>query len=151
MLTVVSATVRDISHRLTPLVIEKYGFRKSIEDMDHAINLSQKIKLETVIIGFEDDSRYPLSLLNNLFRIVQELGHNIVKHAQASAARIEIVDHHDQITIMAEDDGVGIRDEQSLKGRGLQAMRSKIAYLNGKMEIMRKKDRGTLVVIEVNI
>ncbi len=151
ILTSVSSTVRDISHRLTPLVIEKYGFKKALEDMDHAVNLSQKIKLETVIIGFEDDNKYPVSLLNNLYRIVQELVHNILKHAQATAARLELVEHEEHISLMVEDNGVGIEDYQGKKGRGLNAIQSKIAYLNGEMEIMKKKDNGTLIVIEINV
>ena len=147
----VSSAIRDISHRLTPLVIEKYGFRKAVEDMRQAIQLSQKLKLETVIIGFENDSKYPVSLLNNLYRIVQELVHNILKHAHAVNAMIELVEHETHIAVMAEDDGVGIGDYTLTKGKGLSAIQSKIAYLNGKMEIIKKKDSGTLIVIEIPV
>jgi signal transduction histidine kinase len=145
----VSSSIRDISHRLTPLLIEKYGFRKAIEDLQQTIQLSQKLKLETVIIGFENDSKYPVLLLNNLYRIVQELLHNILKHAHAGNAMIELVEHEHYITLMAEDDGVGIGDYQLSKGKGLSAIQSKIAYLNGKMEIIKKNEGGTLIVIEI--
>jgi signal transduction histidine kinase len=151
ILSSVSSTIRDISHRLTPLVIEKYGFKKAIEDMDHAINLSQKIKLETVIIGFDDDNKYSVSLLNNLYRIVQELVHNILKHAEAKNARLELVEHEKHISVMVEDDGVGIEDYGASKGKGISSIQSKIAYLNGQIEIMKKKDEGTLIIIELNV
>jgi signal transduction histidine kinase len=151
ILSSVSSTIRDISHRLTPLVIEKYGFKKAVEDMDHAVNLSQKLTLETVIIGFEEENKYPLSLLNNLYRIVQELVHNIVKHAHATNARLELVEHEKHISVMVEDDGVGIEDYTLAKGKGLNAIQSKIAYLKGEMEIIKKKDDGTLIVIELNV
>ena len=149
ILTEVSSGVRDISHRLTPLVIEKYGFKKAIEDMAQAINLSQKIKLETVLIGFEDDGVYPVSLLNSLYRIAQELLHNTLKHARATSARLELVEHEEQISLMVEDNGIGIEDYAATKGKGLASIQSKIAYLKGEMEIMKTKENGTLIVIEV--
>jgi signal transduction histidine kinase len=151
ILTDVSSAVRDISHRLTPLVIEKYGFKKAIEDMAQAVNLSQKIKLETVIIGFEDDKKYPVALLNSLYRIAQELLHNILKHARASEARLELVEHEAQISLMVEDNGIGIQDYAAAKGKGLATIQSKIAYLKGEMEIMKTKENGTLIVIEINV
>src|SRR4029079_16424938 len=151
ILSSVSSTIRDISHRLTPLVSEKYGFRKAIEDMDYTINLSGKIKFRTVIIGFEDTAKYPASLLINIYRIIQELAHNILKHSRASNAMLQVVEHEEDISIIAEDDGIGKGDRKSSKGKGLEAMQSKIAYLKGKIEINQKNDRGTLVVIEIPV
>jgi signal transduction histidine kinase len=151
ILTTVSSSIRDISHRLTPLVIEKYGFRKAIEDISYSINLSGKLKLQTLIIGFDTSNKYPVSLLNNLFRIVQELLHNILKHAHASTALLQLVEHDNHISLMVEDDGVGILDYSSATGKGIKTIQSKIAYLNGQMEIEKKKDRGTLIVIEIGV
>ncbi len=151
ILTDVSSTIRDISHRLTPLVIEKCGFKKSIEDMAHSVNLSGKLKVQTVIVGFENDHKYPIILLNNLYRILQELLHNILKHAQARNALIEIVEHENVISVMVEDDGIGITDLPVSKGKGLESIKSKIAYLNGKMEIEKRKDKGALIVMEINV
>ncbi|HLY71225.1 MAG TPA: ATP-binding protein [Puia sp.] len=151
ILNTVSASIRDISHRLTPLLIEKYGFHKAIEDMAHTVNLSGKLKLETVIIGFEDDGKYSVTFLNNIFRIVQELIHNILKHAQATSAMLELVEHENHISIMVEDDGIGIDDLTTANGKGIKTIQSKIAYLNGQIEIQRKKEKGTLIVIEINV
>ncbi len=151
ILSTTAATIRDISHRLTPLFIEKYHFSKAIEDLGDTINLSGKLKVDTVIVGFEDDKKYPVALLNNLYRIVQELVHNILKHAQATHAMIELVEHEQHISMMVEDNGIGIGDYAAAKGKGLESIRLKIAYLNGMIEIMKKKEGGTLVVIEINV
>jgi signal transduction histidine kinase len=151
ILSTVSSTIRDISHRLTPHAIEKYGFKRAVEDMAHTINLSGKLKLQTVVIGFDDDNKYNVYLLNNLYRIVQELVHNILKHAHAEHAMIELVEHEKHISVMVEDDGVGIEDYKLSKGKGLEAIQSKIAYLDGKIEIIKKKDNGTLIVIEIDV
>lgn len=151
VVSAVSSSIRDISHRLTPLVIEKYGFKKAIEDLDHTINVSGKLNLHTVIVGFENTEKYPIGLLNNLYRIVQELLHNILKHAQASNAMLELVEHENEISVMVEDDGIGIRDYKMAKGKGLTGIESKIAYLKGKIEIMPKNEKGTLIVIEIPV
>lgn len=151
ILNTVSASIRDISHRLTPLIIEKYGFRKAIEDMGYTVNLSGKIKFHTLIIGFENADKYPVSLLNNIYRIIQELVHNILKHAQATDAMLEVIEHEDNISVIAEDNGIGIDDYKAAKGKGLEAIHSKIAYLKGRIEIQRKNDNGTLIVIEIPV
>ena len=147
MLTSVSATIRDLSHRLTPLVIEKYGLKKALEDLANAINLSEKLKLETIMIGFEDTGRYPVTFLNEIYRIVQELLHNVVKHARATHAMLELVEHEDHISLMIEDDGIGMPGIQAERGKGISTIQSKVAYLNGQVEIAGKKDSGTLIVI----
>jgi signal transduction histidine kinase len=145
----VTGTIRDLSHRLTPLIIEKFGFRKAIEDLADAVNVSEKIRLDTVIIGFEDSNKYPISFLNDLYRIIQELLHNIFKHSGASEAGLELVEHEGRISIIVEDNGVGIAEDLNTGGMGLNTIQSKIAYFKGRIEITRKKESGTLIVIEI--
>ncbi|GAB3939129.1 ATP-binding protein [Larkinella terrae] len=149
VLTSVSSTIRGISHRLTPLTIERSGFRKAIEELAETVNLAGKIELETIVVGFEDNSKYAVSFLNDLFRIVQELVHNILKHAQATDALVEVIEHEKTLSIVVEDNGVGIPDDAMNNGKGLSGMKAKVAYLNGQIEIKRKSDNGTLVVIEI--
>jgi signal transduction histidine kinase len=151
ILVSISGTIRDLSHKLTPVVIEKYGFKKAIEELGDTANLSEKIKLETIIVGFDKTEKYSTTFLNDLYRIIQELLHNILKHARATHALLEMVEHEKHISIMVEDDGVGIEENGTENGQGLKTIRSRIAYLKGEMEIARKKDSGTLVVIEIEV
>ncbi len=147
----VTNTIRDLSHRLTPLMIEKFGFRKAIEDLVETVNLSEKIKMEAVVIGFGDTGKYQPSFLNDLYRIIQELLHNVIKHANASRAMMELVEHEQHISLMVEDNGVGMDQAKQMKGKGLDTIQSKIAYLKGRMEIEQKEDKGTLITIEIKI
>ncbi len=158
ILSLVAGNIRDLSHRLTPMVIEKQGFRKAVEDLAETVNLSEKLKLETIIIGFsdltpsasgEELSKYPVTFLNSLYRIIQELINNIVKHAEASHALLELVEHEDQISFMIEDDGIGIGDLSVKGGKGLRAIQLKIQQLNGKIEISSKKEKGTIIICEI--
>ena len=153
----VAVTIRELSHRLTPLVIEKLGFRKAVEDMVESINLSGKLHVGLVIIGWEETGRYSEGLLHDLYRMLQELLQNIIRHAHAAGALVQLVEHVDGLSLIVEDDGVGIGangvdlGKHSKGGKGLRAIRSKITYLNGRIEIGPKQDKGTLIVIELPI
>jgi signal transduction histidine kinase len=151
VLLMVTTTIRELSHRLTPLAIEKYGFRLAIEDLADAINMSGKLSVHLVIVGFQDTGRYPSVFLNDLYRMLQELLHNVVKHAQATHVLVEVVEHELDVSVVVDDDGIGIDKDNVVKGKGLETVRSKIAYLNGKVGIERKKEGGTLIVIELPI
>jgi len=151
ILSSVSTTIRELSHRLTPLIIERYGFRKAIEDLADTVNLSGTIRLELIIIGFEDSGKHPMGLLNDLYRIIQELLQNILKHSLATTATLELVEQDHHISIIVDDNGVGIGESAYRKGKGLRTIQSKIAYLKGQMEITKKNDQGTLIVIEIPV
>lgn len=146
-----STAVRDISHRLTPLVMEKYGFRRAVEDLAGSVNVSRKLVLELVIVGFEDTRSYPKALLNEVYRMVQELVQNILRHAQATQALLQLVEHRGVISILVEDNGVGIDEQVASSGRGLDTIRSKIAYLKGRMEMDSRDGKGTLIMIEIPV
>ncbi len=141
MIATVSTTIRDISHRLTPLAIEQHGFRKAVEDLAESINLSGKLQLETVLVGFTGPDPYPIAFLNDLYRILQELLHNVLKHAHASHALMEVVEHEDHISIVVEDNGVGMPEAPT--GKGLATIRSRMAYLGGIMNIETPREPGT--------
>lgn len=151
ILSSVSTTIRELSHRLTPLIIERYGFRKAIEDMADTVNLSGRIKLEVILVGFEDSGKHPMGLLNDLYRIIQELLQNILKHSLATTATLELVEQDQHVSIIVDDNGVGIGESAYRKGKGLRTIQSKIAYLKGQMEITKKNDQGTLIVIEIPV
>jgi glucose-6-phosphate-specific signal transduction histidine kinase len=99
--------------------------------------------------GGSGDGSYPAAFLSDLYRLLQELVHNVVKHAQATRVLLEVVEHERVISILVEDDGVGINVDKTVKGKGLETVRSKIAYLKGRVEIGPKKEGGTLIVIEL--
>jgi signal transduction histidine kinase len=151
ILSSVSVSVRDLSHRLTPLMIEKFGFRKAVENLCEAINLSEKIELETIFIGFETPSGYSLNFFNHLFRLIQELLNNILKHAKATHAMLELVEHSDHISLIVEDNGTGISDASLKNNHSPSSIQAKIAYLKGAIEITGNQEGGTLVVVEIPV
>lgn len=147
----VSATIRKLGHSLSPWAIQKYGLKKAITSLAYQINISEKIALEYVVVGFESSTDYPLALLNNLYRIIQELLNNIIKHAGASNAYLELVAKQGQLSIIVEDNGKGFDSSLAMRssGIGLENIRAKLSLYNGEMEITRKPEHGTIVVIRI--
>ncbi|MVM39308.1 hypothetical protein GO730_19985 [Spirosoma sp. HMF3257] len=146
VLASVTSTVRGISHRLTPQLIEQQGFRRAVEELAESINLSEKVKIQTIVVGFKD--ALPIPFLSDLYRIVQELVHNVIRHAQATEATIEVIEHDQHVAILVEDNGVGIPADTVGDGQGLQTIRAKVALRHGQMDVQRKVEGGTLVVID---
>ena len=146
VLASVTSAVRGISHRLTPQLIEQQGFKRAIEELAESVNLSEKVRLYPIVVGF--DEPLPIPFLSDLYRIVQELVHNVIKHAQATEATIEVIEHDRHVTILVEDNGVGIPTDTLGDGQGLQTIRAKVALRHGQMDVQRKADGGTLVVID---
>ena len=150
VLETVSETVRSISHTLNPLAIEKYGFKNAITDLFTNINLADRIDVEYIIIGFEGKINAEKNLINDLYRIIKELVNNVIKHSEASHCLIQVIEHEDCISIMVEDNGLGIRDDNKLKnGIGIENIRAKINYFGGQMELLGKPDGGLLINIEI--
>ncbi len=147
----VSATIRKLGHNLSPWAIQKYGLNRAITTLAYQINISEKIALEYVVIGFESSTDYPLALLNNLYRIIQELLNNIIKHAGASNAYLELIAEQGQLSIIVEDNGKGFDSSLAMRssGIGLENIRAKLSLYHGEMEITRKPEHGTLVVIRI--
>ena len=146
----ISQTIRTLSHTLTPWAIEKFGLKKALQDLIYKINLSDKITLESTMLGFDLPEQYPAYFLNDLFRTIQELLNNIIKHANASHAYLEIIEHSENITIIIEDNGEGFDDKGNpAKGKGLESILSKIAFYEGEIEISSAINQGTTIIISL--
>ena len=147
----ISQSIRTLSHTLTPWAIEKYGLLKAVQDLIYNVNLSDKIILESTLIGFTEPQYYPIYFLNDLYRIKQELLNNILKHADATHAYLEVIEHKENITIMIEDNGKGFLTSHSekLTGKGLESIYAKVAYYKGQIEINSEPGHGTIIIIDL--
>lgn len=145
----ISETVRAISHTLMPVTMEKYGIKAAILDLVNAVNAAGKIKIEEVIQGLDDTNSWSEEFRVGLYRIVQEVLNNIIKHSNASHALVQVVELDDAVTIYMEDNGKGLTEFGERGGVGLRLLRSNIEYLNGALEINGQANRGTFVLIEL--
>lgn len=84
-----------------------------------------------------------------IYRIVQELTQNAIKHAECENIEIEIVRHSKNLSIMVEDDGKGMEEKKKGLGIGLKSLYQRITSQGGKMNIDSKPGRGTVIDMEL--
>ena len=89
-----------------------------------------------------------------LFRVLQEVVNNIIKHAKASEVSIQLIKHEKELTLLVEDNGVGFNVEKTLnefEGIGLKNIQSRVAFLNGYVLFDSFPGKGTTVTIEIPV
>ncbi|MET3028599.1 sensor histidine kinase [Flavobacterium sp. UW10123] len=143
--------VRNLSHNLLP---KKFSQNKFLEVLEsYLINISEASKIRISYIP------YPKKEINELheniqieiFKIIQELLTNTIKHAKASKIEVQINYIENTLNLLFEDNGVGFETENISKGIGLINMENRINNLNGSFEVDSKLKRGTIFNIEIPI
>ncbi|WP_139956235.1 tetratricopeptide repeat-containing sensor histidine kinase [Flavicella sediminum] len=142
--------VRSLSHAKNSGVIAKQGLLKAVQNM--ADKISQTNKISIAVFDYELNERLENSLEITLFRILQELITNTLKHANASEIEIHLTNHGDTLNILFEDNGIGFDTAQILakhNGMGLSSIDKRIEHLNGSMNIDSIKNQGTTFIIDI--
>ncbi|MCH8535069.1 MAG: histidine kinase [Flavobacteriaceae bacterium] len=142
--------IRRMSHVQNSGIMANEGLIPAVEKFIDAIN-SEKLNIE--VTHFDMDERLSNNFEINLFRIIQELTTNIIKHAQATEASISITNHDNCINLMIEDNGIGFDTSiiKPNKGIGLDSIQEKVKDLNGKMEIDSSPGNGTTIILDLPI
>ncbi len=140
-----SLEVRKLSHELDLRTLSGFGLRVAIKQLCEAITGSGKLEI-VHLIDIQCPVHEDISL--NLYRIIQELVTNTLKHAFATKARIEISLIDDDITLIYEDNGKGFDITTEVAGMGLKNIYSRVNAINGKLT-MDANARGTTCIIEV--
>jgi signal transduction histidine kinase len=139
--------MRRVAHSMMPEALLRFGLSEAIQDYCDWINESNLVKMKFTQIGLNDSIEKPTEVI--LYRIVQELSNNAIKHATAENIFIQLNKHEKGLTLTVEDDGKGFTITQNIKGDGLQNVQSRVAYLKGSMEINSKAGEGSSFTIEI--
>ncbi|KAA9332086.1 tetratricopeptide repeat protein [Hymenobacter busanensis] len=142
--------VRSISHNLMPNALLKRGLAAAVRDFLDKLPSGNGLRVEVEAFGL-DDMRLDPTVESVLFRVIQELVQNIVKHAHATDVTLQLVKSDDELTVVVEDNGVGF-DPQALgpdAGIGLRNVATRMAYLGGRAHFDGVPGRGTTVTLEV--
>lgn len=141
--------VRSISHDLLPPGLINSGIIESINRFVHQLKENSDIDLK--FIHQINKEAFTKDLEVQIFRIIQELLNNIIKHANAQSAAIQIIQNNSRLLIIAEDDGTGFDLEENHKGLGINNIKNRIASLNGSIVFDTQKNNGTTVIIEITL
>lgn len=139
--------VRNISHNLAPSLLSERGLKGALKNISDRVNQSTKLTMSFDIFGL--DENLDTLIENTLFRTIQEIVNNTIKHADASKLFIQIAQGNNEITLMAEDNGKGFNFDEIMKhsSYGLSHLKSRIENLNGSMFIDSNQNRGTIISI----
>ena len=135
--------IRRISHNLISSILMKFGLGPALKDLCETVEGAQQIKVDLQMHGI--DQRLNNQLEISLYRIIQELISNILKHAKATEITISITHQNGNLNILVEDNGKGFDTSVIPNGIGLKNIKSRILKLNGQINIDSVTDRGTIV------
>lgn len=141
--------MRRVAHNLMPETLLRFGLDAAMRDFCSEMQLNGMLQVHYQSVGLKDKS-IDQSLSVTVYRVTQELLNNIVKHAGATRAVVQIGATEDQLTITVEDNGKGLADEaiKNARGIGWKNIYSRVHYHKGSISIQSQPDKGTSVFIE---
>lgn len=143
--------LRRVAHNMMPEMLSKFGLDEALKEYCSMINATRLLTVKYQSLGME--TRVEKSAEIIIYRIIQELLNNSMKHAGATEVMVQLIKADDRLSIMVEDDGKGFDTSlpENNKGAGITSIRSRVDYLKGQLEIHSEPGRGTLVNIELKV
>ena len=143
--------VRSISHNLLPNALVKQGLARAVRDLLNKVASAGRLKINLEVVGLDEGPRLAAALESVLYRVIQEVVQNIIKHAHATELTLHIVRRPTELCVLVEDNGVGFAPAalDSEAGIGLKNIATRVAFLGGRAEFDSAPGRGTTVTLEV--
>ena len=143
--------LRRVAHNMMPEMLTKFGLDEALKEYCNTINTAKLLIVKYQSLGMEE--RLDKSIEIIIYRIVQELLNNTMKHAAATEVFVQLIREGNRLNVVVEDNGKGFDASlpENNKGAGLTNVRSRVDYLKGQLDIHTETGKGTLVNIEFNI
>lgn len=144
--------VRNISNNLFPAVLSRFGLADALQHLVDLLSLNNDLAIELDI-----DSKFKLSFDNELaiYRILQELINNVIKHADAKNLFIRLNQSNGNVHIIVRDDGCGFNitetSEMKHDGIGIKGIQARVAVMQADFQMVSGKNEGTIVEINIPI
>jgi signal transduction histidine kinase len=142
--------VRNISHLKNMGIIGKEGLLVAIKKMAEKMTIINRLQINVIPFGLTQ--RLSNSTEVTLFRIVQELCTNIIKHSEADEVNIYLTQHSpDLINIIIEDNGKGFdyKTVTNKDGIGLKSIEKKVEQMGGTFTVDSVISKGTTIIIDL--
>lgn len=143
--------LRRVAHNMMPEMLTKFGLNEALKEYCASVAATKLLNVKYQSHGME--TRLDTSTEIIVYRIVQELLNNILKHAAATEAFVQLIREDGRLNVVVEDNGKGF-DTSALNttnGAGWANIRSRVEYLKGQLDIHSGHGKGTLVTIEFNV
>jgi signal transduction histidine kinase len=136
--------IRRLASGVMPVSLQRYGMKAALEDYCRSFpNVN--------FYFFGENRRIDEKIELVVYYCAYELVHNSVRHSEATAINVQLIQENDRISLAVQDNGYGYDTESSGQGVGLKSLRDRITALNGKMEIASSPENGTETTIELRI
>lgn len=146
-------SVREISHNMISGTLSKFGLIPALKELkqtlENVYSKQNQHKIHIELSYHKLDNRLENTMEIQIYRIIQELLNNIIKHANAAQVDIQILKLEKGVNIIVEDDGVGFDVEKQHKGIGLKTIQSRVVNMEGSCLIDSGKGNGTTVTIDI--
>ncbi|MEO1655962.1 MAG: sensor histidine kinase, partial [Bacteroidota bacterium] len=143
------AEVRKVALDLESGVLQQFGLIPALLDLKHTIEGGEMLEINLVDVGFEE-KRLDAKMEIEIYRVIQELLSNIMRHAQASEVEIQLFrKEKNNLNITVEDNGKGFDPEAPdfKKGMGLNNIDYRVKQLGGEISIDSHLGKGTTTII----
>ncbi len=144
--------MRRVAHNMMPEALVKFGLDTALKDFCNDINRSGALQVNYQSIGM-GSGKLDQTTAITIYRIAQELLNNVIKHAAATSAIVQVSRTNGSISLTVEDDGSGF-DTTAIKaaqGVGWLNIQSRVEYLQGKLDLRSAPGEGTSVMVEINL
>jgi two-component system NarL family sensor kinase len=155
MVGTIMQSISDLSKSLSPGRISKIGIAEALRFELEKIEKTKFFKTSLSISDFKFNLSAEKEIF--LFRIIQEILTNIIKHSKAKTIHADISGNDQSIYLTFSDDGVGfnvaevLNSVSSQKGIGLINMMNRASLIGGKIKILSEKGEGTTIKIELRV
>ncbi|QIA08167.1 ATP-binding protein [Draconibacterium halophilum] len=139
--------VRKIAHNKYSGTLISQGLIPAMVVIANQLSSTKQLNIKVVNINVKQ--RIKNSIEIQVFRIIQELLTNIIKHAKASEAIIQFSEDDNILNVMIEDNGKGFETKQTNFGFGLTNIEKRIDILNGNLVIDSSEHNGTTVILTI--
>jgi signal transduction histidine kinase len=146
-----STDVRRISHNMMPGLLTKYGLIEALKDLIEQVDEMQGMLGLMKVSG--EQSRLDEKVEIMLYRIIQEMVNNTLKHAEANKILLHIQFQTDKLMVHFSDDGKGFDFKEKLDSQsfGLTGLQSRVKYLGSELMWDSSPGRGTAYNFQVLI
>lgn len=147
----IMTNIRSVANSLSPKILDRKGLSFALKDL--ALGTASIFPIE-ILCESENVPRFAPMCELHIYRIVQEIIHNTLKHAQAKTLRIQLYTDKQTLVLLTADDGKGFDTElmqEGGSGLGLRNIETRTNILQGSFDMQSAIGKGTKYTFEFSI
>jgi len=149
LVEIASKDLRKTAHNMMPEQLIQEGLVAAVEFYCDSLSTNSSTRINFQLVGNPIKLKPAFEL--SVYRIIQELLHNILKHAKAQQALVQLSYNDNSLAVTVEDDGIGISANSpsiSKPGIGLTSVKQRVQAIKGTIALQTGQNEGTSIYME---